>query len=197
MCVRVICRRDALDIIGKLFSVLFLVECLVKIAAMGFVLGPKTYLSQAWNYLDLFIVIIGVLDFIPSAGASSNLSSLRSLRVVRPLRAVTKFPQLQFLVVLLFRCLPQLINVLGLCSFIFFVFGILGVQMFNVRSRSFCPPPYLVPFLRPECSGALARVCMLCVCCSSLPLLVEGIIKIILNPKPNQSHFAVSESPMK
>lgn len=54
--------------------------------------------------LDFVVVIIGILDFIPSGGqGSGNLSALRSLRVLRPLRAVNKFPELKFLVVLLLQ----------------------------------------------------------------------------------------------
>lgn len=87
----------------------------------------------------MFIVIIGMLDFIPSGGGDTgNLSALRSLRVMRPLRAVTKFPELRFLVVLLLQCIPMLSNVLGLCCFIFFVFGILGVQLYAGVLRGLC-----------------------------------------------------------
>jgi hypothetical protein len=101
-------------------------------------MGPRTYLHDAWNYLDLFIVIVGLLDFVPSGSGSGNLSALRSLRVMRPLRAITKFPELRFLVVLLLQCVPMLSNVLGLCGFIFFVFGILGVQLFAGTLRGVC-----------------------------------------------------------
>ena len=52
--------------VGVVFSALFLVECLVKIFALGFIVGPSTYLKDAWNYLDFAVVIIGVLDFFPS-----------------------------------------------------------------------------------------------------------------------------------
>jgi len=131
--------RDSLEVIGKVFSLLFTLECMVKLVALGLIWGEKTYLKDAFNYLDLFIVIIGVLDFFPSGGGGTgNLSALRSLRVMRPLRAVTKFPDLRFLVILLLQCVPMLSNVLGLCCFIFFVFGILGVQLYAGALRGVC-----------------------------------------------------------
>lgn len=77
-------KRDAIDATGKVFSVFFLFECLVKILAFGFVRGRNAYMSTYWNWLDFFIVIIGIIDLFP--GESSNLSSLRSFRVLRPLR---------------------------------------------------------------------------------------------------------------
>ena len=124
-------KRDVLDICGKAFSVFFTLECIAKVMALGFCVGHHTYLSDGWNYLDFFIVIVGLLDFMPM-NSTGNLSSLRSLRVLRPLRAITKFPELKFLVVLLLQCIPNLSNVFGICLFIFFVFGILGVQLFAV-----------------------------------------------------------------
>ncbi|EKX47601.1 hypothetical protein GUITHDRAFT_86293, partial [Guillardia theta CCMP2712] len=127
--------RDFLDLIGKFFSAFFVLECVAKIIALGLFWGSKTYLAELWNWLDFVVVIIGILDFIPSGGqGSGNLSALRSLRVLRPLRAVNKFPELKFLVVLLLQCLPALGNVIGVCLFIFFVFGILGVQLFSGNS---------------------------------------------------------------
>jgi hypothetical protein len=42
-----------------------------------------------------------------------------------------KFPKLRALVVLLFLCMKGLVTVVGLCAFIFLVFGILGVQLFK------------------------------------------------------------------
>lgn len=39
---------------------------------MGLCVGEKTFLTSPWNYLDLFIVIIGLLDFIPSGGGSTG-----------------------------------------------------------------------------------------------------------------------------
>jgi len=130
-------KRDVLDICGKVFSVFFTLECIAKVMALGFIVGHHTYLSDGWNYLDFFIVIVGLLDFMPMNSAG-NLSALRSLRVLRPLRAITKFPELKFLVVLLLQCIPNLSNVFGICLFIFFVFGILGVQLFAGALRGRC-----------------------------------------------------------
>jgi hypothetical protein len=120
------------------FSAFFTGECAVKVFALGFFYGKGTYLSDSWNYLDIFIVIIGLLDFFPSGGSTGNLSALRSLRVLRPLRAITKFPQLKMLVGLLLKTIPMLGNVIGLLTFIFFIFGILGVQLFGGQLRGAC-----------------------------------------------------------
>jgi hypothetical protein len=67
---------------------------LAKILALGFIVGPHTYLHDAWNYLDLAVVVVGVLDFFPSED-TSNFSALRAMRVMRPLKLVTKYPELK------------------------------------------------------------------------------------------------------
>jgi len=130
--------RDAMEGLGKFFSAVFLAECVVKVLALGFFVGRHTYLDDAFNYLDLFIVIVGVMDFFPSDGSSSNLSALRSLRVMRPLKLVTKFKDLREVVVILLSCIPDLNNAVGLVCFILLVFGILGVQLFQGVLRGVC-----------------------------------------------------------
>ena len=105
------------DITGLIFSGVFAIECLVKVLAMGFFFGAKSYLAEAFNYLDFFIVVLGILDFVPSdSDDGGGLSALRALRVMRPLRAVSRFPELKFIVVLLIQCVPKLGSVLQVCA---------------------------------------------------------------------------------
>lgn len=128
--------RDAFESVGLFFTWVFTIECFLKIFALGFIRGHGTYLANGWNWLDFFIVCVGLIEIIvPNAG---NLTALRALRVMRPLRAITRFPELQALVMLLLNCIPQLSNVIILCLFIFFVFGILGVQLFKGCFRGRC-----------------------------------------------------------
>jgi hypothetical protein len=137
--------RNAMEAVGAVFTWLFFIEACCKVVAHGLIIGPYTYCRDPWNNLDLFIVVVSMMDALtpaPPPGSAgeegSNPSALRSLRVMRPLRAVTKFPDLRFLTVLLLRCIPMLANVLGLVLFLFFVFGILGVQLFAGLFRGQC-----------------------------------------------------------
>jgi hypothetical protein len=130
--------RDGMDGLAKFFSAVFLAECLVKVLALGFFVGRHTYLDDGFNYLDLFIVIIGVMDFFPSDGSTGNLSALRSLRVMRPLKLVTKFHELKSCVRILLSSIPDLSNAVGLLVFIIVLFAILGVQLFGGVYRKAC-----------------------------------------------------------
>ena len=43
------------------FMVIFVIEMLLKIFAYGFILPRKSYLSDAWNRLDFFVIIVSFI----------------------------------------------------------------------------------------------------------------------------------------
>jgi voltage-dependent calcium channel T type alpha-1G len=49
---------------GFVFSVVFTIEAGIKIFALGFVCGRKTYLKSYWNVLDFIIVIAGIIEIV-------------------------------------------------------------------------------------------------------------------------------------
>ncbi|KAJ8283607.1 hypothetical protein COCON_G00024570 [Conger conger] len=69
-----------------------------------------------------------------------NLSAIRTVRVLRPLKAINRVPSMRILVNLLLDTLPMLRNVLLLCFFVFFIFGIIGVQLWAGLLRNRCYP---------------------------------------------------------
>ncbi len=93
-------RRAVLEMADVVFSIFFAIECVSKIVALGFIVGEKTYLRDVWNVLDFIVVLLGVIDLLPSLSISSVLV-LRTFRVLRPLRAISRFGELRFLVILL------------------------------------------------------------------------------------------------
>jgi len=114
-------------------SIFFFIEMLLKMTAMGVwadIEPPsKAYMSDNWNILDFVIVVCGMVDLLGIGGA--GLTLLRVLRVLRPLRAINRLPGLRVLVTLVLETLPMLGSVIGLCCFIFFIFSILGVQLWK------------------------------------------------------------------
>lgn len=77
------------------FTVLFVVEAILKIAAFGFIIHKRSYLRDPWNILDFLVVIIGLVSLLPSV---PNLKSLRTMRVLRPLRSINAIPSMKKLV---------------------------------------------------------------------------------------------------
>jgi hypothetical protein len=52
-----------LHITGTVFGFIFTLEACLKIFALGFCQGKKTYLNTGWNVLDFVIVVCGLLEF--------------------------------------------------------------------------------------------------------------------------------------
>ncbi|XP_067353747.1 voltage-dependent T-type calcium channel subunit alpha-1H-like isoform X2 [Channa argus] len=116
--------------------VFFAGEMVVKMVALG-IIGQSGYLGDTWNRLDFFIVIVGMLEYSLD-GHNVSLSAIRTVRVLRPLRAINRVPSMRILVTLLLDTLPMLGNVLALCFFVFFIFGIVGVQLWAGLLRNRC-----------------------------------------------------------
>uniref|UniRef100_A0A914XR22 Ion transport domain-containing protein n=1 Tax=Plectus sambesii TaxID=2011161 RepID=A0A914XR22_9BILA len=111
---------------------------LIKVCALSFI-GPDAYLDDTWNRLDFFIVIAGCAEYLLQEYMGNiNLTAIRTIRVLRPLRAVNRIPSMRILVNLLLDTLPMLGNVLLLCFFVFFIFGIVGVQLWAGLLRNRC-----------------------------------------------------------
>ncbi|KAM6940369.1 voltage-dependent T-type calcium channel subunit alpha-1H-like [Xenentodon cancila] len=147
--------------------VFFAGEMVVKMVALG-VIGQKGYLGDTWNRLDFFIVIVGMLEYSLD-GHNVSLSAIRTVRVLRPLRAINRVPSMRILVTLLLDTLPMLGNVLALCFFVFFIFGVVGVQLWAglLRNRCFMGDDvkmrYNITFLngyyQPDGSGDHPFIC--------------------------------------
>ena len=120
-------RNELFAYFDNAFSVIFLIECISKLIAMGFVTHKNSYMRDAWNWLDLFIVIISVVGWLPFFDAGS-LKALRTFRILRPLRSINSMPEMRGLIQTLLSSIPGLVNVLFFLSFIFGIFAIFGVN---------------------------------------------------------------------
>jgi len=97
-----------LDKIGFGLSAIFLLECIFKIIAMGFIIHNRAYLKDPWNWLDFFVVCISVIDVIPIGIEAGFLKIMRTIRILRPLRSINKIPELKKLIGTLLKSLPGL-----------------------------------------------------------------------------------------
>ena len=113
----------------------FLLECVAKILAMGFILGTKCYLRDAWNWLDFMVVVTSLLTELPTM---QNMSGLRTFRLFRPLRSLTTMPSMKLLIGTLLSSVSHLGGILGLAMFFFMIFAILGVSSFNGTIHQRC-----------------------------------------------------------
>jgi hypothetical protein len=136
------------EVAEHVFTALFVVELALKTLAMGFCVGPGTYLQDAWNWLDFVVVLAGLAAWselgytaivgsaLPELGV--QLSGLRTLRVLRPLRSLNAIPALKNIVQTLLASIPDLANVALLLGFVFLIFGILACQLWSGTSDNRC-----------------------------------------------------------
>ncbi|KAF3704172.1 Sodium channel protein type 4 subunit alpha A Voltage-gated sodium channel subunit alpha Nav1.4a [Channa argus] len=126
--------KIALEYADKVFTYIFVIEMLLKWVAYGY----KTYFTNAWCWLDFFIVDISLISLVATWMGYSDLGpikSLRTLRALRPLRALSRFEGMRvrvFLVVVnaLIGAIPSIFNVLLVCLIFWLIFSIMGVNLF-------------------------------------------------------------------
>lgn len=120
-----------LEGMDMLFTVIFTLEMLMKLIAFGVYFGDDgAYFRDAWNCMDGFIVIIGIVGKAVSGYNLGWVRALRTMRVLRPLRVISRVPELKVVVNALFNSLPGLWNVLLVSLLFWIIFGILGMQLF-------------------------------------------------------------------
>ncbi|CAH2312283.1 voltage-dependent T-type calcium channel subunit alpha-1I [Pelobates cultripes] len=139
-------RCQILQVFDDFIFIFFAMEMVVKMVALG-IFGKKCYLGDTWNRLDFFIVMAGMVEYSLDL-QNINLSAIRTVRVLRPLKAINRVPSMRILVNLLLDTLPMLGNVLLLCFFVFFIFGIIGVQLWAglLRNRCFLEDNFTIAY---------------------------------------------------
>ena len=68
---------------------MFILECFLKIIALGFTMDEGSYLRDSWNGLDFFIVTTSIMDMVLATTGMPALKVLRMLRMIRPLRVIS------------------------------------------------------------------------------------------------------------
>ena len=109
------------------FTILFIIEMIVKILAYGLILERGAYLRNCWNVLDFVTLLISILNLL-DIGPGSSLRALRTLRVLRPLRMVNRLPELKVVVDALLLSFPSVGDVAVLCALFFLIFSSFGVN---------------------------------------------------------------------
>ncbi|XP_075999404.1 voltage-dependent T-type calcium channel subunit alpha-1I-like [Genypterus blacodes] len=189
-CENIDCTSDRCQILqafDAFIYIFFALEMVVKMVALG-IFGRRCYLGDTWNRLDFFIVMTGMVEYSLDL-QNINLSAIRTVRVLRPLKAINRVPSMRILVNLLLDTLPMLGNVLLLCFFVFFIFGIIGVQLWAGLLRNRCYPEenftlssgmaLPTPYYQPEEDDERPFICSLAsdngiMSCSDVPARREG-----------------------
>lgn len=114
----------ALEFASQTFLAIFVVEALIKMAAVWPRL--KYYFADGWNTFDFIVIAVSL---VPSTGGLATLARL--VRLFRVLRLMSALPELQLIVATLIRSVPGMFNVLALMSIVFYVYGVAGYHLFR------------------------------------------------------------------
>uniref|UniRef100_A0A915ID64 Voltage-dependent L-type calcium channel subunit alpha n=1 Tax=Romanomermis culicivorax TaxID=13658 RepID=A0A915ID64_ROMCU len=144
--------NSTLEYVEVVFIVVFTVECVLKIIAMGFLLHPNAYLRNVWNLLDFIIVVIGLATTIAQQLSSEkekgfNVKALRAFRVLRPLRLVSGVPKLmrfylalglQIVLNSILQAMVPLFHIALLVMFVIIIYALIGLELFCGKLNYAC-----------------------------------------------------------
>ena len=131
------------ELLAKLewiYLYIFTFELTVKMIGYGLVCHPHSYLRDAWCQLDFVVVSLAWLPIL-FPEAFGNMSAVRSVRALRPLRALKRVPGMPLLIKAIMAAIPKLVHVAALCAFLFLVFGIVGVELYQGTMHYRCALP--------------------------------------------------------
>ena len=116
---------QTLEWIDVYFTCIFSLEVVLKVLALGW----TTYWRWSWNRFDFVVVVLGYLGYLFDAGAAASL--VRIFRIFRVLRLIKRLESLMRLMSTLMLSLPSLWNISAFLFVVFFIFAVLGVQLFG------------------------------------------------------------------
>jgi len=127
-----------LIVADHVFAILFFIEMVLKLIALGGWKAKKAYFRSGWNKLDAFVVFVSLLALL----LPIQIKPLRSMRAIRPLRIVIRSKQIKVVLESLLRAIPAIANVFLLVMFFLLIFCILGVNMFGGMFYTCFPEQY-------------------------------------------------------
>ena len=115
-----------IQIIDQIFLIIYTIEMILKIIAMGFCMREHSYLRDPWNKLDFAVVVMGWVSALIETG---DISAIRVMRILRPLRTINQIPNMSSLVATIFNSLPIMFEVMILFAFMLIMFGTIATQL--------------------------------------------------------------------
>eukprot|EP00003_Mantamonas_plastica_P025079 TRINITY_DN4832_c2_g1_i1.p1 TRINITY_DN4832_c2_g1~~TRINITY_DN4832_c2_g1_i1.p1 ORF type:complete len:652 (-),score=247.12 TRINITY_DN4832_c2_g1_i1:68-2023(-) len=121
--------ESMLETTNLVFTIIFAIEFVLKIIA----LYPRKYFVDPWNRLDFVIVVGSFLGIAFDFGAGASI--LRVFRISRILKLVRQAKGLRTLMRTLYIAIPSLGNIGALLTLLFFVYAVLGMNLFGTIKR--------------------------------------------------------------
>lgn len=121
----------AIKVIESIFTIIYLIEFLLKTISIGVIGGQKSYFKEPWNVFDFLILIISVLDTFTTYFNMTSLKVFRVIKALRPLKFISKNSSMKHLVSALLSSIGAITNVVLVLFIVWFMFAVLGVSIFS------------------------------------------------------------------
>eukprot|EP00937_MAST-01D_sp_MAST-1D-sp2_P002072 g2072.t1 len=142
---------EFLRVCDILFLIIFCIEFLLKIVAMGVVFTPESYWGDSWNRLDFFVLFVTVLGMSGAAGQSGVGRVFRVGRILRPLRMINRNEGMKVIINALLQSIVPIMYTCALIGAFFVFFAILGLTLFGGKFYR-CNDP-VVGLYKQACVG--------------------------------------------
>merc|ERR1719309_1415779 len=120
-----------LDVLNVIFTVFFTMEFVFKLGAFRF----KNYFGDPWNSFDFLIVLGSLIDItmaeLNPGGNMISINFFRLFRVMRLVKLLSKGEGIRTLLWTFIKSFQALPWVAILIILIFFIYGVIGMQIFG------------------------------------------------------------------
>ena len=114
-----------------IFTIIFIIEFILKVIAYGFILESHSYLRDPWNWIDFIVVISSIINLFPQV--NTKLFALITIRLLRPLKTMSLLPHMRTFILVLFNSLLDVGTVFILIFFFVIIFAIFGLSFWNEK----------------------------------------------------------------
>ncbi|XP_076549402.1 calcium voltage-gated channel subunit cacophony isoform X17 [Osmia lignaria lignaria] len=120
---------DALTVMNFAVTLLFLIECILKLVAFG----CKNFFKDAWNTFDFITVIGSIVDALVIEFGENfiNVGFLRLFRAARLIKLLRQGYTIRILLWTFVQSFKALPYVCLLIAMLFFIYAIIGMQVFG------------------------------------------------------------------
>ncbi|XP_025161916.1 voltage-dependent calcium channel type A subunit alpha-1 isoform X6 [Harpegnathos saltator] len=120
---------DFLTIVNLVVTLLFLIECILKVIAFG----CKNFFRDAWNIFDFITVIGSIVDALVIEFGENfiNVGFLRLFRAARLIKLLRQGYTIRILLWTFVQSFKALPYVCLLIAMLFFIYAIIGMQVFG------------------------------------------------------------------
>ncbi len=121
--------------LDKIILFIFVIEIIVKVLIERD--KPWRYFYDSWHIFDFIIVALCFMPYLLPDSDTQFFAVFRLARILRLAKIFEKIQNLKVLLVSLMKSLPKMSYVLILLSLLFYIYGVIGTDLFGANVEEF------------------------------------------------------------